>query len=210
MDLAELQRNILPSLERVIKFSFLNGLNVHTLVGAKFAELYVASELWKHEPRLGQQRWNTKVERPGSCDIVLAKTGKKLEVKWAMLHHSQNDSFVKRCNGIPFWGWGFSSGKQFKDKKFDYCILIAAEKDGAYPEHIFVIKREEMTEEAMGGLRKSGVAKESFYIEFSHNENFYYKRSWHPYGPSKLEKDIFENREKYQKIWMELKEKGTL
>ena len=111
---------------------------------------------------------------------------------------------------IPFWGWGFSGGKQFKDKKFDYCILIAAEKNGVYPEHIFVIKCEEMTEESMGGLRRSAVySKGSFYIEFSHNKDFYSNRSWYK-GFSPLEKDIFQNREKYEERWRELKKKGQL
>lgn len=95
--------------------------------------------------------------------------------------------------------------------KINYCILIAAQKDGAYPEHIFVVKCEEMNEKTMGGLRKSGVyTKGSYYIEFSHDENFYYKRRWHPNGPSPLEEDLFKNREKYEKRWSELKRKGEL
>jgi hypothetical protein len=212
MDLMELQRVILPGLEKAIKFSLLNNLNIHTSVGAKFAELYVASELWEHEPKLGQQRGKIKeVKHPASCDVVLAKTGKKLEVKWAVFHYIESDPFVKRSSEIPFWGCGFSGGKQFKDKKFDYLVLIAAERDGAHPEHIFVIKCEEMTEKTMGGLRRSSVfTKGSFYIEFSHDKDFYYKRKWHPKGPSPLEEDLFKNSEKYEKRWKELKEKGAL
>lgn len=208
----ELRRSILPSLEKVIRFSILNRLNIHSSIGAKFAELYVASELWEHEPKLGKQRGDVKgIEHPASCDIVLARTGRKLEVKWAMFHHDPKDSYLKGSGGIPYWGWGFSSGKQFKDKKFDYCILIAAEEDGAYPKHIFVIRCDEITEDSLGGPRKSAVyTKGSYYIEFSHNKKFYHKRKWHRKGPSKLEKDIFENREKYEKRWKELKEKGTL
>ena len=212
MDLAELRRDVLPSLEKVIKFSLLNNLNIHTAVGAKFAELYVTSELWEHEPKLAQQRWGIKeVRHSVSCDIVLAKTGRKLEVKWSVFHYSPNDLFVKGSDGIPFWGWGFSHGKQFKDRKFDYCILIAAEKDGAYPRHIFVIKCEEMTDETMGGPRRSAVySKGSFYVEFSLNKEFYYKRRWYPKGPSPLEDNIFKNWEKYERRWNDLKEKGTL
>ncbi|MCW4047343.1 MAG: hypothetical protein NWE99_07255 [Candidatus Bathyarchaeota archaeon] len=212
MNIEKLRNDILPSLEKVIKFSLLNDLNIHTPVGGKFAELLVAADLWKHEPKLGRHRGEIKgVQRPGSCDVVLAKTEKKLEVKWAMCHYRQNDPFVKRCDAVPFWGWGFSGGKQFTDKKFHYCILIAAEKDGAYPESIFVVKSEEMTEESMGGLRGSSVYGEgSFYIEFSRNKDFYYKRHWHPKGPSPLEKDIFQNREKYERRWEELKKKGQI
>jgi len=81
--------------------------------------LYVASELWKHELKLVQQKGGIKeVKHPASCDVVLAKTGKKLEVKWGVFHYNPNDPFVKGSGGILFWGWGFSSGKQFKE-----CIL---------------------------------------------------------------------------------------
>ncbi len=92
----------------------------------------------------------------------------------------------------PFWGWGLSSGKQFKDKKFDYCILIAAEKDAAYPKHIFVIDIKEMIEETMGPPRKSGLGYNSYYIEFSENEEFYEKRSGYPYTLSELKEDSLE------------------
>jgi hypothetical protein len=139
------------------------------------------------------------------------KPERKLAVKWAMFHPNPNDPFVKRTGGIPFWGWGFSIGKQFKDKKFDYCVLIAAKKDEAKPKHIFVIKCEEMTYESMGGPRRSGVyTKGSYYIEFSHNKDFYKNRDWNRNGPSPLENDLFKNSEKYEKRWHELKEKGTL
>lgn len=117
MNLKELREEILPSLAKAVRFSLLNNLNMHTSIGGKFAELYVASELWEHSPKFGQQRLNTRVENPGSCDIILATTDKKLEVKWAMFHHREDDVFVKRCCGIPFWGWGFSKGKQFIDGK---------------------------------------------------------------------------------------------
>jgi hypothetical protein len=76
--------------------------------------------------------------------------------------------------------------------------------------HIFVIKCEEMTNETMGGPRRSGVSKRSYYIEFSHNKDFYSTREWYCKGPSPLEHDLFKNPEKYEKGWHELKEKGTL
>ncbi|MEM3640992.1 MAG: hypothetical protein QXH37_03615 [Candidatus Bathyarchaeia archaeon] len=111
MDLAELQRDILPSLEKVMK-TFIH-LWARSLLSCMLLLSFGITS-----PKLGLQRWNTVVENPGSCDIVLAKTGKKLKVKWAMFHHGSNDPFARRCGGIPFWGWGFSSGKQFKDKSF--------------------------------------------------------------------------------------------
>ncbi|MEM0314100.1 MAG: hypothetical protein QXQ41_06105 [Candidatus Bathyarchaeia archaeon] len=141
----------------------------------------------------------------------MAETKKKLEVKWGMLHYREDDPFIKGSQGIPFWGWGFSSGKQFINKKFDYCILIAAQKDRAYPQHVFVVKCEEMTEAEMGGKRRSSVyTKGSYFIEFSHNKEFYFKRKWWPCGFSPLEEKLFKNRKLYEKRWNYLKENGIL
>jgi len=208
----------LQKLADVIRFSLSNDLGIHVAIGGKFAELYVASELWKHKPKLGQQRQEVKeVKNPKSCDVVLEATKKKLEVKWSALHHIDNK---------PFWGWGFSSGKQFLEKKFDYCILLAAKENNAYPEHIFVIKCEEMTEDTMGGLRTSALYnKGSFFIEYSDEKDFYSSRKWgYPISehsskergskekpkPSPLEEDLFNNPGKYKERWEELKEKGML
>jgi hypothetical protein len=212
MDLNELKDKILPCLEQAIIFSFSNGLNIHTSIGGKYAELFVAAELWELEPKLAGERKSVKsVKNPGSCDEVLAKTGKKLEIKWSMLHHRQDDPFVKGSQGIPFWNWGFSSGKQFIEGKFDYCVLLAAEKDKALPRHIFVIKLEEMTEKEMDGQRKSVVySKGSFFIEFSPDCDFYCKRKWCPKGPSPLEEKLCKNKEKYEERWSDLKQKGKL
>jgi hypothetical protein len=66
-----------------------------------------------------------------------------------------------------------------------------------------------MTNETMGGPRRSGISKRSYYIEFSHNKDFYSTREWYCKGPSSLEHDLFKNPEKYGKRWHELK-KGTL
>jgi hypothetical protein len=209
----------------VIRFSLSNDLGIHVAIGGKFAELYVAYELWKHKPKLGQQRLEVKeVKNPKSCDIVLEATKKKLEVKWSVLHH--NDQFTKECDNKPFCGWGFSTGKQFLEKKFDFCILLAAEENKAYPKHIFVIKCEEMTIDTMGGLRTSALYnKGSFFIEYSHEKDFYSSRKWgYPISehsskersskekpkPSPLEEDLFNNPEKYKERWKELREKGML
>ena len=196
-------------MERAIRYSFSNNLNLHTSIGGKYAELFVASELWRHGPRLAGERGKVRgVKNPRGCDIVLAGTGRRLEVKWAMLHHRGDDPFF-RGSGIPFWGWGFSSGKQFIERRFDYCILLAAKEDEAHPQHIFVIKCEEMTEEAMGGKRDSGVARDSFYIEYSQDKQFYFRRRWWPKGPSPLEGELLENRIKYEERWSQLKRWGS-
>lgn len=212
MDINKLRNEILPCLERAIIFSLSNSLNIHTSIGGKYAELFVATELWKHKPKLAGERKKVKgVTNPGSCDIVLDKTKKKLEVKWGILHHREDDPFIKGSQGIPFWGWGFSKGKQFTNEKFHYCVLIAAERDRAHPQHVFVIKREEMTKERMGGERRSSVyTKGSFFIEFSHSYEFYFKRKWWPFGPSPLEEELFKYREIYEKRWNQLKESGIL
>jgi hypothetical protein len=211
MDANELKNKILPYLEHLIDFSFQNNLNLHTSIGGKYAELFVATELWEHEPKLAGEREKVKeVKNPKSCDIVLAKTKKKIEVKWGMLHHDKDDPFVKGSQGIPFWGWDFSGGKQFIDKRFDYCVLLAAKKDKACPQHIFVIKCEEMNEEKMGGERRSSVyTRGSFYIEFSYDKEFYFRRKWFK-GFSPLEEKLFNDREEYEKRWSQLKERGIL
>lgn len=161
-----------------MKFSLKNNLGLHTSFGGKYAELWVTYELWPHEPKVGHERCTVKdIENPYSCDVVLAKTKKKLEIKWGMLHYRSDDPYMKGANGILFWNWGFSTGKQFMEKKFDYCILLAAEKDGAGPQHIFVIKIDEMNKETFGSERKSAVYnKGSYYIEYSEDKNFYSKK----------------------------------
>ncbi|MBC7129595.1 hypothetical protein H5T51_00035, partial [Candidatus Bathyarchaeota archaeon] len=94
MDIDRLRNEILPCLEQAIIFSFSNNLNLHTAIGGKYAELFVAAELWEHEPKLAGERKKVKdVRNPESCDIVLDKTKKKLEVKWGMLHYRQDDPF---------------------------------------------------------------------------------------------------------------------
>lgn len=209
MDKDKLKCEILPRLERVIKFSLINNLNIHSSLGGKYGELFVAYNLWSHEPKLARERYEVKdVKKPGSCDIVLAKTKKRIEVKWSMLHHRLEDPVMRGFEEISFWGWGFSKGTQFKKDKFDYCILLAAKKDEALPKHIFVIKRNEMTE-LIGKERKSALGGRSYFIEFSNNEDFYNKRKWSR-GKSLLESSLFKDRSKYETRWKELIEKGLI
>jgi len=83
-------------LERVIRISFSNNWNVHSPIGAKYGELFVANELWKHESKIGNLRKSLRnIPKPTSADIVLSKTQNKIEVKWGMLHH-QPDDFLNR------------------------------------------------------------------------------------------------------------------
>jgi hypothetical protein len=210
MNRDELEHAIL-CLEKVIKFSFKYDLNVHSSVGGKYGELWVVNELWKYDPKIGSDRKNVKsVKKPLSCDVVLKKTEKKLEVKWAMLHYKDNGPVVRRSGKKPFWGWDFSEGKQFKEEKFDYCILLAAKKDEAGPEHIFVMECDEIKSKMGRKKRRTALSKKGFYIEFSEDKNFYGMRKWCQNGRSPLEELLFKHESKYRKRWEMLKEKGDL
>lgn len=208
MDYKELSE-YLPKIEDIIQYSIRNSLNVHSYLGGKYGELHVIKELWKHKPKIAHERTEVKIKNPKSCDIVLADSKKKLEIKWGKFH-DEKDKMTLLTNGIPFWGWGFSKGRQFLEKKFDYCILLAAEKGGAKPEHTFVLRIDEMNNYTMGGERKSVVSsKGSYYIEYSNDQKFYEKRKWHPYGPSVIE-TILQNKETQDNRWHELKNNGEL
>ncbi len=210
MDREKLRREILPSMEQVIRFSLRNGLNLHSSVGGKYGELFVVNELWKHNPHVGHSRYQLKnIKNPASSDIYLKKTGTKLEVKWAMLHHREQDYFFRNSGRFRHWGWGFSMGNQFLKRKFDYCVLLAAKEDRALPEHTFVLTCEELNQ--LMEKRQSGVTtKPSFYIEFSESEEFYHKRRWQPGKLSGIEEKLFFNRATYEERWIELKSKGYL
>ena len=210
MNRDELRKEILPSLEKVIRFSLLNKLNLHSSIGGKYGELFVVNELWKHDPRIGHSRYDVKdIKNPASSDICLERTRIRLEIKWAMLHHREQDYFFKNAR-FPFWGWGFGMGNQFLKRKFDYCVLLAAKKDDAFPEHIFVVTCDELIK-YMGKKRKSGVTTQpSFYIEYSECQDFFYRRHWQTSGPSSIEKKMFCNSNVYRERWKELKTKGHL
>ena len=201
-------------LEELIRVSFDKGWNVHSVVGSKYGELFVASELWKHEPIFGAKRAEVKgIKQPRSSDIILFETKKKIEVKWSMLRYRDNDYYYRERGGIPHWGWGFSSGKQFLNNKFDYCVLLAASKDGAFPKHIFVLKLQEMKD----GMEKrvsgeAGKFSKSYFLETSDDNDFFKKRSEakkFPIEPLEIEKCLL-NRSLHKRRWEELKQNGLL
>jgi len=78
---------------------------------------------------------------------------------------------------VPYWGWGFSLGKQFKEGKFDYCVLLAAHKNEAFSKLIFVLKLQEMNKimepRVSGG---SGKNMKSYFIETSDGKDFFTKK----------------------------------
>ena len=141
-----------------------------------------------------------------SADIVLAKTGSRLEVKWGV-YHGPTDDFTRRTKRIPYWGWGFSQGRQFKENKFDYCILLAAEKSGAQPKYKFVLTRDEMNQKMSS--RRSIVNPDSFYIEYSEQEDFYTARAWWPRGRNEAEK-FLKNIILHEQRWNIMKNTGKI
>ncbi|MCX6653692.1 MAG: hypothetical protein NTY03_01080, partial [Candidatus Bathyarchaeota archaeon] len=189
--------------------SIKGGLNVHSYVGGKYGELWMASHLQAHEPLLASsRRKNVGVKNPSSCDIVLTDQKKKLEVKWGV-YHGPKDPMTNGCNNIPYWGWGFSMGKQLEPGKFDYCILLAAEPDGAKTSEVFVLKQEEMTPDKIGGKRKSVVNSGSFYVEYSKNPLFYGPKKWGN-GKKSYVETLLQDEALHNKRWKQLVDYGKL
>lgn len=87
-------------LDKVIRLSFANHWNVHSAVGAKYGELFVTKELWEHQPLIGKER------KIRGADVFLARTGKRIEVKWGMLHHEPDDYYFKVRGGHSLLGMG--------------------------------------------------------------------------------------------------------
>ena len=201
---------VIESLEKIVHISFANDWNIHPQIGSKYGELFVANELWEYEPKFGNLRKTLRdIHNPTSSDIVLYKTKKKIEVKWAMLHHRSGEYYFESRGRIPYWGWGFSNGSQFSKDKFDYCVLLAAHKDEARPEHIFVLKLREMKEFMKPRVSGEAGKEKSFFIETSDERDFLQKRTG--IKPIlELEKLLMEDRETYQKRWEELKQNGLL
>lgn len=201
-------------LEKLVRISFDKGWKVHSVVGSKYGELFVAKELWKHELIFGDKRAEVKdIPQPRSSDIILYKTKRKIEVKWSMLRYRDNDYYYRERGNVPHWGWGFSSGKQFLDKKFDYCVLLAASKDGAFPKYIFVLKQQEMKngmEERVSG--EGGKSSKSYFLETSDDDNFFDRRSKanrFPIKPLEIENFLLD-RSLHKRRWEELKQNGLL
>lgn len=202
----ELLEDLLPKMEYLIQASLSNKLNVHTSLGGKYGELWVASQLIKNDPRLAHERGGIKIKNAKSSDILLANNNKRLEVKWGMNHSDKDDLFVKRAAGIPLWGWGFSKGKQFLEDKFDYCVLLAAEKGGAKPQHVFILTCDEMKRTM--SRRRSIVNPDSYYIEYSKNPEYYEARRWTK-GINEAEKLLLDHK-LHQDRWRQLRAKGLL
>jgi len=213
MDAQDL-KEVLTNMENAIKFSFRSNLNIHSSIGGKYGELYVASKLMPYEPLLAKRRDEArKLENPRSADMVLKKTSKKVEVKWGALHYKEDDYYFQTRGKAEYWGWGFGEkGTQFKKNKFDYCVLLCAEKNGAKPVHIYVVTADEMKNHMIDRVSgEGGRKKKSYFLEVSDDPDFFYKRQnqKNPIKPCELEKLIRDNS-KYAGRWKTLKKYGEL
>lgn len=200
-------------LRETIEISLLNNWNIHSAVGGKYGEVFVANELRKHGPLIGKERkqLGKEVRNPTSADVILSRTKTKVEVKWGILHHRVDDYYFNSRGKTPYWGWGFSQGTQFLRDKFDYCVLLAAEKDKAVPKHIFVLTLQEMKDGMV--LRVSGEGgkkKKSYFIETSDEDDFFAKRE-KVCGIKRITlEDRLLDRRGHIKRWNKLRERGQL
>lgn len=189
-------------LRRVIKNSFRHKWNVHSSVGGKYGELYVVNKLYKHGTGIGHQN-----KKRRSADIIL-KNKKRIEVKWGMIHDEDNNTnLYNRYDFKNFWGWNFSQGTQFLGKNhFDYCVLLAASKNDACPEHIFVLTAQEMKKYCK--KRKGLARKEQYFIHVPQNDDkdFHKKKK---NESNYIEKNLLKDT-KYKKRWNELVDFGEL
>ena len=200
----ELLDDLLPKMEYLIKASLAQKLNVHTSLGGKYGELWVASQLIDYEPRLAHERRDVTVKNSKSSDIVLKRNSVRLEVKHGMCHNK--DTFSKRAGNIPLWGWGFSQGKQFLRDKFDYCVLMAAEEGGAEPKHVFVLTCDEMKKKM--SQRKSSFGRQSYFLEYSKDPDYYNVRDW-TQGMNEAEK-LLRDLPLHKNRWSQLVSQGLI
>jgi len=198
-------------LDKVIRLSFANHWNVHSAVGGKYGELFVAKELWEHQPLIGKER------KIRGADVFLARTGKRIEAKWGMLHHEPDDYYFKVRGSVPYWGWGFSKGNQFLRNRFDYCVMLAARRNEAAPQHVFVLTLGEMRKGM--GLRVSGEAGKkarSYFIETSDDSHYFEERARSmksKFGSQLRELAVEESlldRESHRRRWKQLINLGRL
>ena len=174
---------LLDHFEEIIKLSVKTGMGISPNIGSKYAEVWVADKLRQFEPQLGKLREKT------SADIYLKKIEKGVEVKYSTLKNGR-------------WGWAFGEGTQFLKDKFDFCVLVAARKDGI-PEKSFVIPLNAFKDDNM--VKRTGVypmnrKREKFAIVIS-EEPKDYERWKDEVGESPLEEILNKNPRKFEDRW---------
>jgi len=176
---------IWKSLENVLNVLIRNNWGT-TSVGGKYGEFYVAYQLLKYMPQLGNERENK------NADVYLKSIGKRVEVKWGRLNE---DEFW----GI-WWGWGFGLGTQINGDKFDFCVLLASGKNGK-PKHCFIMSLGEMKklQPRYGGMPYN---IKSYYLDFY--EDYERACSKKTYVPDPLEKELNQQPEKYDHQWTKI------
>lgn len=196
--------DVFGKLRTLIKFSAKlskeNAFGLHSIVGGKFGELWVATRLWKHKPLIGDRRdrgVGFGVKRPRSADIVLPITKKKIEVKWGMV---QSD----KKNEGRYWGW-----KIGKKCAFHYCVLLAADENGNH--RVFVLTKEEAKSlpprMSMGSRFRFVEIPE----EFRNAERFYsQRRLQRNIEPCIIERTLTEHTRFFERRWKELRDHGEL
>ena len=200
-------------LQETVEISLSNNWNIHSAVGGKYGEVFVANALWKHGPLIGKERkqLGKELRNPASADVILSKTKKKVEVKWGILHHRVDDYYFNSRGKTPYWGWGFSQGTQFLKDKFDYCVLLAARKDKAIPKYIFVLTLQEMKDGMVPRISgEAGKYKRSYFIETSDEDDFFAKREKVRAMSRIALEDNLLDRHCHIKRWNKLREQGLL
>jgi hypothetical protein len=166
---------------------------VSPAIGSKFAEFWVANRLAEYQPQIWKSR------NKGGADIYLRRIDKNIEVKYSTLRSEWKTKWkeISDCN----WGWAFGKGKQFEDKRFDFCVLVAAAETGA-PEKCFVIPVEDFHHSMK---KRKGVYPEDRKGSYCAIDLFRAREDYNSWkrkvGGCPLEDVLNEHPERYENKW---------
>jgi hypothetical protein len=171
-----------------------DGITAGTIlpaIGSKFAEFWVANHLIEYPPQMGKNR------NKRGADIFLRRIKKRIEVKYSTLRPVWKRKYgLSDCN----WGWAFGDGKQFLDKRFDFCVLVAATETGTI-ETCFVIPVQDFLDHMKKRYGVYPEAKGSYFAInlFRAPEDY---ASWkQEVGECPLEDILNKHRERYENNW---------
>ncbi len=151
----------------------------HGNIRGKYAEIHVAYKLRKYISQIDQER-DIK-----SADIYLLKLGKRVEVKSSIFKGD-------------YWAWSFGF-KQLTNNKFDYCVLIGFNNNGAIGK-TFVLTFDELKIHPL--KREESLVGTNTYIMYS---TAYKKSNEYKTRESKVELDLNLNPKKYEDRWDKIK-----